>query len=171
MLGSILNLVGGSLLGVIGGWVTKWLDIKAEALKFEHEVALKRVDAEIMQQEWAARTKVAEVEAAGKVEAAEAEAFGESVKAEAIRYSDGVQATSKQAWLLISLDTLRGAVRPVLTLYLCVLTTMLWVRAAQILPPNYETAWAQNMVQEISMKILWLADVAVAFWFGSRTKR
>lgn len=171
MLTSILNLIGGSLLGVVGGWVTKWLDIKSEALRFEHEIALKKVDAEIMAQEWAARTKVAEVEAAGKVGEAEAEAFGRAVQAEAIRYSEGVQATSKQAWLLVGLDVLRGVVRPGLTLYLCVLTTLLYIKATALLPTIYDPSWAQNMVQEISMKILWLADVAVAFWFGSRTKR
>lgn len=170
MWGSIINLIGGSLLGVVGGWVTKWMDLKAEEKKQAHEIAKIQAEAQVMAQEWAARTKVAEVEAAGKVEAADSAAFGQAVAAEAVRYSQGVQATKGQGWALVLLDVLRGAVRPCLTIYLIFLVTMLWNKAADLVPAQADPIWAQNMVQEISMKILWLADVSVAFWFGTRSR-
>jgi hypothetical protein len=167
----MLNLLLGPLVGLGGSVLTKWLDQKAEAQKQAHELALRKADAEMMAQEWAQRTKVAEVEAAGKVEAADSEAFGKAVEAEAVRYSAGVKASSAQAWLLFLLDFLRGIVRPALTLYLCIIATMVYLDSADIarnVPVDPQAAAAQ--VALIREKLLFMAEAVVMFWFGLRSK-
>jgi hypothetical protein len=165
------NLVLGPIIGLAGSGITKWLDQKAEAQKFTHELALRKADAELMAQEWAQRTKVAEVEAAGRVEVADSEAFGEAVKSEAIRYSAGVRANGKQAWLLFLLDFLRGIVRPGLTIYLCVIATMLYLDAAEVLKfQPIDPVKAQAQVELIQDKLLMMTEAVVMFWFGMRTK-
>lgn len=165
------NLILGPIIGLLGSGVTKWLDQRAEDSKRAHELAMLHANAELMAQEWAQRTKVAEVEAAGKVEVADSEAFGEAVKAEAIRYSAGVRASSAQAWLLFLLDFLRGIVRPALTLYLCVIATMLYLDAQSIIRfYPVDVAKAQAQVELIQDKLLMMTEAVVFFWFGLRSK-
>lgn len=165
------NLLIGPLVGLGGSALTKWLDNRAEEGKRAHELAMVKANAELMAQEWAQRTKVAEVEAAGRVEVADSEAFGEAVRAEAQRYSAGVKANGPQAWLLFLLDFLRGIVRPALTLYLCVIVTMLYLDSQEVsshLPQD--PALAQAQVAMIREKLLFMTEAVVMFWFGMRTK-
>lgn len=164
------NLILGPVIGLVGSGLTKWLDQRAEDAKRAHELSMLRANAELMAQEWAQRTKVAEVEAAGKVEVADSEAFGEAVKAEAVRYSAGVKASSAQAWLLFLLDFMRGIVRPALTLYLCIIATMLYLDSkalAQHVPSDPNFAAAQ--VAEIRTRLLFMAEAVVMYWFGMRS--
>ena len=162
------NLVG-PLLGFGAGWVNKWLDAKGEAEKRAHEINMRRVDIEIMQQEAAAKIQVAKSEGEAKVEVAETEAFSEAVKAEARRSSEGVKYTPGQAWLMVVLDFVRGIVRPGLTLYLCVLVTLVYIKASS-LAGMMDAATAGEMVKEITAKILFMAEVSTMFWFGTRAK-
>lgn len=165
------NLILGPVIGLVGSGLTKWLDQRAEDAKRAHELSMLRANAELMAQEWAQRTKVAEVEAAGKVEVADSEAFGEAVKAEAVRYSAGVKASSAQAWLLFLLDFMRGIVRPALTLYLCIIATMLYLDASDIVRGiPVDPVKAQAQVELIQDKLLMMTEAVVFFWFGLRSK-
>ena len=77
----------GTIFGGIMGFVNRKADLDAKRLEREeakdrmaHELAMRDKDAAIMAQEWAQRTKVAEVEGAAKAEVAGFEAMGESYK-------------------------------------------------------------------------------------------
>ena len=66
-LGLITSAFGGGITGLLGGVVdkvftykTKKLEIEQNRERFAHEVNMRKADAEIMAQEWAARTKVAD---------------------------------------------------------------------------------------------------------------
>lgn len=59
----------GTIFGGIMGLLNRKADMQAQKMKMDHELAMRDKDAAIMQQEWTARTKVAEVEGAAKVEA------------------------------------------------------------------------------------------------------
>ncbi len=175
ILGSILGGGATGLLGIIAqrwaDYKNKQLDIELTKTKFEHERDMRRADAEIMAQEWAARTKVAEVEAAGKEAVADSQAFAASFAMEPTRYSEGVKPTRGQGWVLVALDAVRGAVRPVLTVYLCVLTTLVYVQARELLagedltPDN-----AIELVRLVINTILYLTTTCVLWWFGTRNR-
>ncbi len=154
----ITDLIFGGLTGLVGGIAQKVADYKTKKLELEllqkktdAEIALRRVDAEIMQQEWAACTKVAEIETAS-------EDFKASHNEPSL-YSEKVQPTEKQGWLLVFVDFLRGFVRPFLTLYLCAITTVLYLRT------DGGTVNPQSIVDTI----LYLTTTSVCWWFGSRT--
>lgn len=154
----ITELMFGGLTGLIGGIAQKFADYKTKKLelemiqkKTESEIALRKVDAEIMAQEWAARTKVAEIETAS-------EDFKASFN-EPKLYSEKVTPNEKQGWLLVFVDFLRGFVRPALTLYLCAIITVLYLR----------TDGGKVDPQSIVDTILYLATLSVSWWFGSRT--
>lgn len=153
----ISDIVFGGLTGLVGGiaqkvadYKVKKLEIEAARIKQENELALRRVDAELMKEEWAQRTKVAEVEA-------DAAAF-EASHDEPELYSEKVKPTKGQGWLLVIVDFLRGFVRPFLTLYLCGVTTAMYIRSdgGQINP------------QSVVDTVLFLTTTAVCWWFGSR---
>lgn len=153
----ITDLMFGGLTGLIGGIAQKVADYKTKKLEIEllqkksdAEIALRRVDAEIMQQEWAARTKVAEIETASADFKA---SFNEPTL-----YSEKVAPTAKQGWLLVFVDFLRGIVRPILTLYLCAITTILYMH----------TDGGRVDPQSVVDTILYLTVTAVTWYFGAR---
>lgn len=169
LLSGITSLLGGGITGIIGSvtqrvfeYKTKQLEIQANKEKYAHEVEMRKADAEIYKEEWAARTKVAEVEATAKVDAADADAFKTALTSEPKRYYEGSTYTTGQSWLMLSLDFLRGIVRPGLTLYLCGITTIMYYKAASEAPIQAG--------ETIVNTILYLTTTAILFWFGTRNK-
>lgn len=174
----IASIFGGGLTGLVGSvtqrifeYKSKKLDIELQKEKFANDIALKRVDAELMAQEWAARTKVADVEATAKMDVADSEAFATALTSEPQRYSDVTHLTDKQNWLMVLLDFMRGAIRPGLTIYLCALTTAIYFQAKFLLRSNDITVeQAYDLVTQIIDTILYLTTTCVLFWFGTRNK-
>lgn len=145
MFGGITGLIGG-IAEKITAYKTKQLEIELEKQKFANELALRKVDAEILAQEWAARTKVADIEATAQVETEDSKAFATSYQMEPQTY--GIK------WL----DALRGSIRPALTLYLCGIVTVMYLR----------TDGGTIDAQAVANTILYLCVTATCWWFGSR---
>lgn len=173
----ITSLFGGGVTGLIGSIVTqifafktKKLDLEASRDKYLHEREMREVDAKIMAQEWSSRIRVAEVEGASQEEVANARAFEASFN-ESAKYSGGITPTPTQGWLLIGLDFARGIVRPGLTVYLCLLTTLLYVDAHRLLrAEDFTQTQAELLVTRVINMILYLTTVVVTWWFGTRIK-
>lgn len=167
ILGSILS---GGATGLLGIGIQRFFDHKAKKLelelnnqKFAHEINLRKVDAEIMAQEWAGRFKVAEVEG-------DAKAFDTALTSEPKRYYEGTDLTPKQKWLMVGLDFIRGIVRPGLTLYLCAITTIVYFQAAEVMGNSILPFQAYDLVDKIVQTVLYLTTTCVLFWFGARNK-
>lgn len=180
ILGTIFgSIFSGGATGLIGMIAQRWadyknrqLDIQLEEKKYAHAIALREVDAKILAQEWAARTQVAQVEAAGREAVADAGAFAESYKLEPARYSEDVKPTWGQGWVLILLDAFRGCIRPLLTVYLCALTTFVWWQARTVLnAEDLDTAAALDVWKMVVGTILYLTTTCVLWWFGTRNKQ
>ena len=175
-LGLITSAFGGGLTGLIGGAVdkvftykTKKLEIEQNRERYAHEVNMRKADAEIMAQEWAARTKVAEVEGATKIEVEDAKAFATSLTTDDKNYLDYLDKLNpKQDWFFVVLEFVRGSIRPGLTLYLCVLTTLLYWKASKLVPSVIDPLQAVDMVSSIVNTILYLTTTCVLWWFGTR---
>ncbi len=165
MIGSVMS---GGITGLLGTGLTKWAEFAELKEKNAHEIELKKADAAIMAQEWAARTQVAQVEADQAKSVSADTAFAEAVKAESIRYSQGVTASPAQAWLLFLLDFLRGIVRPGLTIYLCAVTTAIWITAHRLAGAGILPAQAVELLTRIVDTVLYLTTTCVLFWFGTR---
>jgi len=180
-IGEILtSVLGGGITGILGAVVTriadyknKKLDLEANKEKYAHEIRLREADAKIMEQEWAARTKVAEVEATGKEAVADAQAFNTALTSEPQRYYEAKKYTPGQAWGLIVLDIARGIVRPALTVYLCAITTIVYMEARQLLGDGSTIPVTETvaLVKLIISTVLYLTTTCVLFWFGTRNKQ
>ena len=171
MLSILTSLFAGGATGLVGAAIQKFSDYKTKKLelelnkqRFEHEKGLRQIDVEIMKSEWHGRFQVAETEG-------DAAAFKEALTSEPKRYSEGVKYTSKQGWMMVLLDLLRGTVRPALTIYLCAITTVIYFEAVKlisgtvILPEQ-----AYDMINKIIATVLYLTTSCVLFWFGARNK-
>lgn len=179
ILGTIFaSVFSGGATGIIGviaqrfaDYKNKQLDMQLEAQRHENAVALRRVDAEIMAQEWAARTQVAQVEGNAKVEVADAAAFAASYGLEPRQYANTAALTPGQNWVMVVLDAFRGSVRPLLTLYLCVLVTAIYITARQTLTKeDLDTNQALELFKLMLGTICYVWTTITLWWFGSRYK-
>ena len=169
------TLLSGAVTGFLGGVVGKVFDYKSKKLdkelsilKFNQEVELRKVDLELMKEEWNQRIKVATVEAEAKVEVADSAAFNTSLTVEPKKYYDGPY-SGKQAWLMVAVDFLRGIIRPFLTIYLCLLTTLIYIQAKGLLTMDIILpGMAYSLVEQIINTVLYLCVTVVCWWFGSR---
>jgi hypothetical protein len=177
--GAILSGGATGLIGVVAqrafdAW-NKAQDLKRERQQQEFELEKRDKDAAIMAQEWAARTRVAEVEAAGREAVADAQAFSASFSAEPARYAEGARPEGKVGalgWFLeVVVDCVRGIIRPGLTLYLCWIATQMYVEskgtleALKIVP---DPASLVDVHKHIVFTLLYLFTTCVLWWFGTR---
>lgn len=171
------SIISGGMTGILGvvvqriaDYKNKQLDIEMNREKMAHEVALRQVDHQIVSQEWVGRTTVAQIEADGREAVADSQAFAASFN-EPQRYSDAVKPSRKQAWLLVVLDFIRGLVRPGLTIYLCILTTLVYYHARTLITDKpIDPAYATELVKMIVGTILYLTTTCLLWWFGVRNK-
>lgn len=173
--GSIFSGGATGLLGVVlqrfADFKNKQLDMKLEAQRAENEIAKRRVDAEIMAQEWAGRLKVAEKEGESAMDVAASKAFEASLFKEPERYTYAPTLTPSQQWVMVLLDAARGLVRPFLTIYLCALTTYVWYQVrATLATEDLSIDAALDVWKMVVGQILYLTTTIVLWWFGTRNK-
>jgi len=69
---------------------------------------------------------------------------------------------------MVVLDVFRGIIRPGLTLYLAVLTTIIYLQARSLMGAGMAPEQAAGLVSKIIDTVLYLCTTTVLFWFGSR---
>lgn len=173
--GSIFSGGATGLLGVVAqryaDYKNRQLEMALEKQRGEQELAKRRVDLEITQSEYAGKLKVAQEEGATARDVAESNAFAQSLLKEPPRYSSESKLTTAQNWVMVGLDALRGAVRPLLTIYLCALTTYVWVQVRGVLSTEaLDTQAALDVWKMVVGQILYLTTTVTLWWFGTRNK-
>jgi hypothetical protein len=154
----LLSLLSGGITGLLGKGIERYFDHKAAKLeaeredrKFEHQLALQQM--------------------AGKaaVEVEDSKAFKASIESDDVdKFYEG-KYTNKQAWLMVLLDFARGFVRIGLTAYLCILTTMIYIKAERLVSlDTILPSMAYDLVTLIINTILYMTTLAVCWQFGSR---
>lgn len=177
LIGDITSLFGGGLTGIIGSVVSsvyayksKQLDIELQKEKYANEVELKKADAAIMAQEWTARTQIAATTAEAQMDSEASKAFAASLSSEPQRYAEG-SLTPRQTWLMVLLDFARGIIRPGLTLYLVVITTLIYFQARSLMGAGMSAEQAVDLLSLIVKTVLYLTSTTVLWWFGTRFKK
>jgi hypothetical protein len=180
ILGTIFaSVFSGGATGIIGviaqryaDFQNKKLDMQLEAQRQVNAIALKRVESEIMAQEWAARTRVAEVETAGASDVADSQAFADSYSLEPKQYANTSTLTPGQNWLMVFLDFCRGIVRPALTVYLCVLVTLIYFMAREKLrSEDLAPEQALELFKLMLSTICYVWTTVTLWYFGTRNKQ
>lgn len=180
----VSSILAGGATGLVGVAIQRWadyknkqLDLQLEKQRGDLELAKRDKDAVIMEKEWAGRTRVAEVEGAAAMDTAESQAFAASFQHDKATYSDGVLDKLRGWWgqllrfLLGLVDVIRGIVRPGLTIYLCVITTMIYDDAQRRMGSDLTAAQALELVKMIVATVLYLTTTCVLWWFGTRNRQ
>lgn len=175
ILGALTSILGGGITGLVGTalqsfyqYKTRQLDIDLEKTKAANELAQRKLDAEIQAQEWASRTKVAEITTAGEVDKADDAALAASYQLEPQQYSEKSLLTHAQNWLFVLIDALRAFIRPGMTIYLCVLTTLIYQQTRGLIKTEPSDSFA--LLQRLVDTILYLFTTVTLWYFGSRNK-
>jgi hypothetical protein len=180
ILGTIFgSIFSGGATGLLGVIIQRWadyknkqLDIQVEREKRETEIAKRKADAEVMREEYAGKLRVAQEEGATARDVAETNAFSQTLFKEPERYSNAARLTVGQQWMMVLLDALRGSVRPLLTIYLCALTTYVWIQVRTIVANESLDADAALQVWTMVVQnILYLTTTVTLWWFGTRNRQ
>jgi hypothetical protein len=177
VLGAILSGGATGILGVVAqryaDYKNRELDLAREKQQQEFELAKRARDIEQARIEAEGRLEVVKTETAGRTDVADADAFKASFQAEPLKYTEsGMPLSRWQRWAFVLLDFIRGVVRPGITLYLCVLTTLIYWQAQSVLDAVYvspEDAYA--LVKTIVAQVIYLTTTVVLWWFGTRNKQ
>lgn len=190
---SLLGVIfSGGATGLIGVFFQRFFDYKnkqqeLELVKInnEHARQLAQMDVEkadraaqaaehVADAQAQAQVRGAELEAQARADEAAARAYVASVDADRATYLDaGTQSRSKFARVMMTIvDSVRGLIRPVLTLYLVVLATFMFAWATNLATASggsaIDAAKATEIVKSIIDTLLYLATTCVVWWFGVR---
>jgi hypothetical protein len=167
---ALIQLLSSSAVGVVLGHLFGWLnrredarthelDLAHEEKKWDHELALRDKDREMLKAEWDARAQVASVEVEGKIAQADADALRAAQDADKATYGNK------------HIDGLRGVVRPVLTFVLVAAALYVNYVLLNLLQQVWPTLDTADRVKLAMIALEWLffqAGAAIGFWFGSR---
>lgn len=176
----VASVFTGGATGIIGVAVQRVADYfnqkqrnEADAAKMAHELALRKQDAEIMQMEATNRIQIAEIDSQSKEAVADSQAFAASYSLEPTRYADPTRLTPSQNWVFTVLDLVRGLVRPGLTAYLAVLSSLIYWQAVRLLTREgmaLDPERAYDLVNESMGTVLYLFTCCTLWYFGSRNR-
>lgn len=172
------SIFSGGATGIIGviaqrfaDYKNKQLDMQLEAQRQANAIALREVDARIMQEEAAAKLQIVQVETQGATDVADAGAFAASYGLEPKQYSNTAKLTPGQNWMMALLDVFRGSVRPMLTLYLCVLVTLIYYTSRDKLAGReLDAEQALELFKLTLGTICYVWTTITLWWFGTRNK-
>lgn len=193
ILGTVLSsILSGGATGLLGIVIQRFFDAKSksqdlELVKINNAHALALADKEVakVETEWKAREKIADKDLEARIqEATQATARAESeasaivqqasYAADKASYLTTAALKSKSRlvmWLMAGTDAVRGLIRPVLTGYLVVVVHMMYADMQKLMS-GYGATLPHSVVQELLLQIistlLYLATVAVVWWFGTR---
>lgn len=172
MFGSIVSgmssLLSGGATGIIGSIVTNTFDFFEQSRKNKQEIKRRELDIQEMDKEYEHRKEIS-------AQKQEAETQETSYDHDTRAYTSGMKLESP--WIkvpLVIVDTLRGVIRPALTLVLVYLTWRVFDSAHAVLEDaglqTLEPSEAMTLVMSVVDMILYLTSTAVTWWFGTRPR-
>jgi hypothetical protein len=158
----------GTVVGLLGSYLTKREERKQYELDAKHklqmaEIRFKEVELENSHEIAIASKNIerAEVEGSIKIDGIEAKAFVESVK------------NSHTPIGVKLVDSIRGLMRPIITVYLLIVATILTFKIDDLVGGltslGPEKLFA--LYEDVIMQVVFLTATAVTWWFGSRPSR
>lgn len=184
LIGTVLSsILAGGATGLLGMVLQRGFDAwhasqkaKADLALLQEQnkqaLALKEADAKIMSLEWAGRLKVAEKEGETAQNVEALKGFNSTLLREPERYSNVASLTKNQNWWLVLLDVVRGSIRPLLTAYLCALTSYIyWDVHSKLVLEDLNNDQALQIWLQVINTILYLTTTVILWWFGTRNQQ
>jgi hypothetical protein len=188
ILGGVTGLIGNVVSGIFKYKNTK-LEMERDVLQNSHELALIDAETKAMIEEAKANIKITQAQVEGAIEIEDSKAFMEAQKQGNKTLLDNqwvnalLSVENKWAKLitvpiasLISIlfgfvDFLRGIIRPILTVYLCGVTTWVTWMAWEIMQAHgvaLTAVQATVIFNDVTSIVTYLTVSCVTWWFGDR---
>ncbi|WP_018692506.1 hypothetical protein [Algicola sagamiensis] len=151
----------GAIIGTVGSWLTKREERESLKLKFQHQYNMAQLNASHALEQEASQRDTLQTQGKVAVQNIEAEAFKQSMQASLVN-------TGSQL-----VDGIRGLMRPAITIFLLVMSTLLALKIHALIN-GLETLGNDAMFElyrHIIMQLLFMTSTAVTWWFGSRPGR
>ena len=174
------TVVGSVLSGGATGLIGSAISLFAEHKKREQDLEAQRIqnthDKSMLEAEWSARSKIADTEADADRDVQDGKTLAASYGLEPKRYlvMDAKDMNPFMRFLLGFIDFCRGIMRPGITIYLMVLTTLIYLQLLTFMEDYGQVMKSDDVVQMVVLiinTILYLATTCVLWWFGTRNKQ
>lgn len=155
----------GSIVGMVGSWLTKREERKNLQLVNEHEKAMANI--RVHEQKLEASHELAMADK--QLESAEVEGNIAIDQGEIAAFNTSLLQQSKSTGIAF-VEAIRGLMRPLITLYLLVLVTYLAYKIS-VLVNGLESISSDELVslyQQMIHFFLSITSTAICWWFGSR---
>jgi len=188
ILGGVTGLLGNVVSGIFKYKNTK-LEMERDVLQNSHELAMLDAETKAMIEEAKANIKITQAQVEGAIEIEDSKAFMEAQRQGNKLLLDNQWVTAllsvENKWAkiitvpiasLISIlfgfvDFLRGIIRPVLTVYLCGVTTWVTWMAWEIMQAHgvaLTAVQATVIFNDVTSIVTYLTVSCVTWWFGDR---
>jgi hypothetical protein len=138
----------------------------------KHQVEMRKIDMDSMKLEAELKLSVAQQEAEASMALAEQHAFEKSFDNDRATYTPA-NVDPRATWFLVSIDFIRGLVRPLITLWFVYLLADLQAQVFK-LTGGLQTLPAtalEELFNNIILTILYIATTVILWWFGSRPQK
>jgi hypothetical protein len=182
IIGFLGSAASGGITGLFGGLVNRVADYFTLKQNHAHELAMRDKDLEIAQVEASREVTIAREKNMTDREVAESETLAKSFEADRATYFSASMLGKLPKWaagvaalLFVLVDFIRGLTRPGLTLYMCILTTVIYMEMKDIVSGSGSQPFTpEDAVKVIVMivdAVIYLTSMCVGWWFATRTKR
>lgn len=186
-----LDILLGGVTGLVGNIITGVMKYKNQKLQFQHEARMVALETAAMREEAKMKIAITKAEIEGAVELADAHAYTQTLKAaDKQLFSDqwierlfkvqgkfgsffAIPVATLLATGFAFVDWLRGIMRPALTIYLTVMssviTYMAWTIMQQHGIEHLTAEAALGIYNQTTSIVIYLTVSCVTWWFGDRT--
>ena len=166
----------GGITGLLGGLVNVVGDYFKARENNRHDEAMADKDITITELESKRDVSVAKLEAEAEETKQDAQLMAKSYEADKRRYlsksgmKDRGWVSSLVVFLMGFVDFVRGMTRPVLTGYMCYVTTLIYFKTQEVTGSHINEETAGELMRVVTVGMVYLTMTAVGWWFGSRSK-
>lgn len=155
----------GALVGLLGSWLTKHEERRNLKLKLAHDIKM----ADIRKQEAAFEFEHELAMADKQVERSQAEGDIARDVAEMSAFREGLK-EQQMIYRIKWVDAIRGVMRPVITIYLLALATLVTIKISSTAGglEALDRSAMDTLYSDTITRIFFLVTTAVTWWFGSR---
>lgn len=193
MIGSILGFLGsgvfGSIIGVVGNFLTQWQIKKTKQMENAHEEAMARINIDAIKAQADAAIKVTQAQVQGAVDLEDSKAYTTTIvmanqKSFSDKWIDRLfefegklrYVTVPMAFMIMGplalVDVIKGFMRPVLTMGFTIGFAWLMYTCYDILQKSqFQTLTAEQAVMYFTLgvdTVVMLTTTCVTWWFGDR---
>ena len=169
IVGSIVDVMSsgglGAIVGAIGGFVAKREERKNLELNIQREIELAKIRTNELQLEQNHELMMADKQVARAQTEAE---IAQELKA-GDAFIESIRMAGKDTGILI-VDAVRGLMRPLITSYLLIVTTVLFFEVQRVIGglDNLPTDTVTEIYMVLIKQIVFLTVTAVSWWFATR---